>query len=186
MDLIILFGPPAVGKMAVGKALSHQTGLPLFHNHMSIEPVLPLFEFGSPPFFRLVNNFRRAVFKEVAQSDLPGLIYTYVWSLADENDTRSLAGIIDLFDEQRTRVTLVELRADLSERLKRNRGEERLLEKASKRDLSDSETRLLALEQQHQMNSAGSIPLEYDHLLIDNTHLSPGEVAEKIRLHLRL
>ena len=132
------------------------------------------------------NNFRRAVFKEVAQSDLPGLIYTYVWSLADEGDTQALQAIINVFDQNRTRVTLVELKTDLAERLKRNKGEERLQEKASKRNLLDSETRLLALEQQHQMNSEGVIPLDYDHLLIDNTHLSPGEVAERIRLYLGL
>jgi len=33
--LIILFGPPAVGKMTVGKELADLTGLKLFHNHMT-------------------------------------------------------------------------------------------------------------------------------------------------------
>ena len=46
--LVVIVGPPAVGKMAVGTELSALTGLPLFHNHLSIEAVLPVFDFGSP------------------------------------------------------------------------------------------------------------------------------------------
>ena len=41
MMLVILFGPPAVGKMAVGIELERQTGFRLFHNHMSVDPVMP-------------------------------------------------------------------------------------------------------------------------------------------------
>ena len=81
--LVVIFGPPAVGKMAVGAELSALTGFPLFHNHLSIEAVLPVFEFGTPAFGRLVGEFRERVFVEVAESDLPGLIFTYVWAFDD-------------------------------------------------------------------------------------------------------
>ena len=47
---LILWGPPSVGKMTIGQALSEQTGLKLFHNHMTIEPLLPIFEFHDPVF----------------------------------------------------------------------------------------------------------------------------------------
>ena len=40
MHLVCIFGPPAVGKMTVGRELSRQTGSKLLHNHMTIEPVL--------------------------------------------------------------------------------------------------------------------------------------------------
>jgi ATP-dependent Lon protease len=46
--LLFVLGPPAVGKMTVGNAIAEITGLKLFHNHLTIEPVLRLFEFGSP------------------------------------------------------------------------------------------------------------------------------------------
>lgn len=72
--LVVIVGPPAVGKMTVGLELSDLTGIPLFHNHLSIEAVLPVFEFGSEPFNRLVSGFRRQVFTEVAQSELAGLV----------------------------------------------------------------------------------------------------------------
>jgi len=35
MQLVIIFGPPAVGKMTVGRALAERTGFKLFHNHMT-------------------------------------------------------------------------------------------------------------------------------------------------------
>ena len=49
MKLIILFGPPAVGKMTVGQELEKITRLKLFHNHMSLELVNQFFDFGTLP-----------------------------------------------------------------------------------------------------------------------------------------
>ena len=46
MQFIVIFGPPAVGKMAVGLEIEAATGIRLFHNHMTIEPVLRFFPFG--------------------------------------------------------------------------------------------------------------------------------------------
>ncbi len=78
MKLVIVFGPPAVGKMTVGYELAKLTGLKVFHNHMTIEIALNFFDFGQPEFHRLVNEFRKRIFEEVANSNLPGLIFTYV------------------------------------------------------------------------------------------------------------
>ena len=60
MHLVVLFGPPAVGKMTVGHELCRLTGYRLFHNHLTIEPFLGIFEFGSPSFARLSSEFRLA------------------------------------------------------------------------------------------------------------------------------
>ena len=61
MHFVFVFGPPAVGKMTVGRELASLTGYKLLHNHAPIEPLLEIFEFGSPSFGRLVNQFRRGV-----------------------------------------------------------------------------------------------------------------------------
>ncbi len=50
MKLVIIFGPPAVGKMTVGYELAKLTGLKVFHNHMTIEIALNFFDFGQPEF----------------------------------------------------------------------------------------------------------------------------------------
>ena len=91
MDLLFVIGPPAVGKMTVGKEIADRTGLRLFHNHMMIEPVLHFFDYEDPAFGRLVEEFRTRVFEEVAASDLPGLIFTYVWAFDEPADSKVFA-----------------------------------------------------------------------------------------------
>ncbi|MEM1218564.1 MAG: shikimate kinase, partial [Bacteroidota bacterium] len=78
MKFILILGAPAVGKRAVGEALSQRAGIPLFHNHQSIKLVLPYFYYDSPGFSRLNRLIRFGIFEEVAKSDLPGLIFTLV------------------------------------------------------------------------------------------------------------
>jgi hypothetical protein len=84
--LVFIVGPPAVGKMAVGHELAARTGFRLFHNHHTIDLVLRFFDYGTPPFRRLVGEFRRRTFEEVAGSSLPGLIYTFVWAFDDPSN----------------------------------------------------------------------------------------------------
>jgi hypothetical protein len=183
----VLFGPPAVGKLAVGRALERLTGLPLFHNHMTIDLVLPFFEFGSAPFSKLVRSFREQIFEEVAASQLPGLIFTYVWAFNDPGDEEFVRALAERFESRGGRVVFVELWADLSTRLERNRTELRLLEKPSKRDLEKSDARVRQAEEKVRMRSDGGFPFPpSQHLLIDNTHMDPDEVARRVAEHFRL
>src|SRR5688572_14633252 len=95
--LVFIVGPPAVGKMTVGHELAKRAGLRLFHNHHTIDLVLRFFPFGTPPFGRLVNEFRRRIFEEVAQSPLPGLIFTYVWAFDHPSDHAHVAQLAEIF-----------------------------------------------------------------------------------------
>lgn len=175
--LVVIFGPPAVGKMAVGLELARLTGLRLFHNHMTIDLVLPFFEFGTPPFKKLVNDFRRRIFEEVADSDLPGLIFTYVWALDEPGDKRFIDDLADIFERKEGSAHFVELEAELQERLRRNETELRLAEKPSKRDLERSRRNLLRDEETYRMNTADDFFYPDRHLKIDNTALLPEEAA---------
>ena len=49
-ELLLVIGPPAAGKMTVGRAVCERAGFRLFHNHHTIEPLLEIFGFGTPPF----------------------------------------------------------------------------------------------------------------------------------------
>ena len=181
MKLVIIFGPPAVGKMAVGMALERLTGLPLFHNHMTIDLVMRFFPFGTPPFGRLVSEFRTRIFQEVAASDLPGLVFTYVWALDAPEDREFVDRLCAVFSERGAEVCFVELQATLEERLRRNETELRLAEKRPKRDLERSRANLLAVEGQYRLNTGGGEFFYPDRWLrIDNTHLPPEEVALRI------
>ncbi len=142
MKFIIIFGPPAVGKMTVGYELAKLTGLKLFHNHMTIDFVSQFFEWGKPG-FELVDEFRLRIFEKMAQSDQAGLIFTYVWALDDETDNNFVEKSRAIFSQQGASIYFVELYAGLDERLKRNKTEFRLSQKRPKRDLKRSEELLL-------------------------------------------
>jgi hypothetical protein len=176
MYFIVIFGPPAVGKMTVGTALSKLCGFPLFHNHMTIDLVLNFFPFEAPQ-FRLVTEFRQRIFDEVAASDLPGIIFTYVWALNDMNDRQWIDSSCAKFTHHGAKIAFVELRADLKVRLERNGSAFRLAQKPTKRDIARSRERLLAEDSAYRLNSDNDFFYPDDHIQIDNTDLSPEHVA---------
>ena len=192
MHFVLVFGPPAVGKMTVGHELAKRTGYKLLHNNMTVEPVLDIFPFGSPPFGRLVNEFRRRIIEEGLAADLPGLVFTLVWGLELPEDAALVSSYVDLVEGAGGRVSFVELYADLDERLSRNRTEFRLAEKRSKRDLEFSHGNVLALEERYVMNTGGDRTIGEDvldgaeHLRIENTALCADEVADRVVRTLRL
>jgi len=180
VQLVVIFGPPAVGKMTVGYELAKLTGLKLFHNHMSIELALPFFHYGEPRFNRLVSDFRRRIFEEVAASSLAGLIFTYVWALDQESDRKYVDQHCAIFRERGADIYFVELQADLAERLKRNESEFRLTQKPSKRDVGKSRETLLKHEEQYRFNTNDDFFYKENYLKIDNTKLSAVETARRI------
>ena len=184
--LVIVVGPPAVGKMTVGHALAERTGFRLFHNHHTIDLVLRFFPFATPPFARLVGEFRRRIFEEVAASDLPGLIFTYVWAFDDPRDAAAVERYTAPFRTRGARVVFVELEATQAERLRRNETEFRLAEKPLKRDLAQSRQQLLETDAKYRLNSRGEFDGRPDYLRIDTTSLAASSVAERVIAHFAL
>ncbi len=180
MKFVIIFGPPAVGKMTVGHEIATRTGLKLFHNHHTIDLALRFFPYGTPPFQRLVGEFRRRIFEEVAASDLPGLIFTYVWAFDDPSDAAFVERLAAIFRERGRPVYFVELEASEAERLRRNESAFRLAEKPTKRDLDASRRHLLDAGRRYRLSSAAEFAGRRDYLRLDNETLSPEAAAERI------
>lgn len=76
MKLVILFGPPAVGKLTVAKKLSMLTSYPVLQNHATIDLVEPFFKFRSEPFLKTIHAIRFFILKEALKQKLPGIILT--------------------------------------------------------------------------------------------------------------
>lgn len=184
MHLVMPFGPPAVGKMTVGRELSRLTGYPLFHNHMSIEPVLGIFPFGSPSFVRLTRQLRRGVIEEAVTSGLAGLIFTFAWALDDPADRAYADHLTEPVRDSAGRVDFVELYADQAVRLAREGTPLRTEQKRSKRDVEVARQLLLDADANHQLNTDGDFCYPDRHLRVDNNHLEPGEAAQLIADHL--
>jgi hypothetical protein len=178
--LVFIVGPGAVGKMTVGAELAGRTGLKLFHNHQTIELLLQLFPWGSPQFGRLLGEFRRRVLEEAAGSDLPGLIFTYVWAFDQPGDDAEVGRYASIFRSRGGAVFYVELQATQAVRLERNGSAFRLAEKPSKRDIAESRRRLLSMDADYQLDSGARFAGRPDYMRVDNTTLSPSEVAEMV------
>ena len=77
MRLVVLYGPPAVGKLTVARELAALTGYRLFHNHLAVDLLLSVFEFGSEPFRRLREATWLDVLSAACRERLPGVIFTF-------------------------------------------------------------------------------------------------------------
>jgi hypothetical protein len=183
VTLLLVFGPPAVGKMTVGRAIADASRFRLFHNHHLIEPLLDVFEFETPQFQTLLAEFRQRVLEEAAAADTD-LVFTLMWPLDLAEDAAVVRRHLEPFVMAGRRVALVELYAGLETRLARNRTELRLAEKKSKRNLVWSDDNVRGLER-HQMNTGSASPADeviggFPHLRIDNTDRSPEDVAAEV------
>ena len=186
MRLLFIFGAHAAGKMTVGQAVSRITPMKLFHNHMTIEPVIELFGVYNGA---VTERLRQVVFEEFVKTDNYGLIFTFIWAFEEPHDTEYVRALTKLYQDAGAQVDYVELLCPQEVRLQRNRTENRLKEKASKRNVELSEKRMLSSESRHRCNSepgevCEKLRIDPDrYLRIDNTNLSPETVAEMIADH---
>ena len=184
MKFILITGPQAVGKMTVGQELTKITNLKLLHNHMTIELLTNIFDFSKTAFRRLNNEFRTQIFEEFAKSDQEGLIFTTTWNFDDKEEWDRIYGYIEIFKKYDAEIYIVELEASLEERLKRNKTENRLSNKASKRNLEWSEQDLLKSLKKYRLNSRQNEIKEYNYLRINNTNISAKDAAQMIKERL--
>lgn len=170
MDLVILYGPPGVGKLTVAGALAARTGYKVFHNHLTTDLVTSLFPFGSPHMVRLTMKYRVELLAEAAQAGLDGVIHTFVY--AEGMDDHFMQALIDAVEPHGGRVTLVLLTCDPAVLLERVAHEAR----ARHGKLRDQETLQRLLTRERLMTPFPGRP----GLVIDNTNRSAEEVATEI------
>lgn len=91
--------------------------------------------------------------EEAANAQLPGVVFTYVWSLADED--WSVADYVRIVTSRGGKVRFVERFATQAARLVRNEHPVRLDHKPSKRDLEGSRAHLLDVDISLVLNPGG-------------------------------
>ncbi|MBQ6025922.1 MAG: GNAT family N-acetyltransferase [Lachnospiraceae bacterium] len=183
MNLIILIGAGAVGKMTVGQELMKITDYRLFHNHMMIEPVIEIFGKYEGA---VVNKLRDDIFDAFMNTKYTGMIFTYMWAFDLQSDWDYVDYLTNKFEATGGTVYYVELVADRDVRIERNKTENRLKNKASKRDIVLSQDRMIREETKYRLVSLdGEINFK-NYIKIDNTNLEPAEVAAMIKKHFNL
>ena len=177
---IMIVGPQAVGKMTVAQELSKLSGYKLLYNHMTIELVRLIFDYDNDIYGKVNSKIRKIIFNEFAKSCEKGIIFTACLDFGKglKKQLKEFYKWIENYDD----VYVVELGASLDERIKRNKTENRLNYKASKRNIEWSENDLLASLTLHKYNSTGNQGemLFKNFIKIDNTDLDAKTVATMI------
>lgn len=183
MKLLFLIGSGAVGKMTVGQELMKITDLRLFHNHMTIEPIIEIFgKFNGD----IIYKMREMIFEEFAKSDNYGMIFTLMWAFDMQSDWDYVEHLKDIFKPYDTEFYCAELVAPQEIRLKRNATDNRSANKKSKQNLEFSNGLLLNEDKNHRLVSFdGEVPFE-NYIKIDNSNLSALNVAKIIKDNFNL
>ena len=175
MKLVILYGAPASGKLTIATELGKRTGFKVFHNHLSIDCVKPVFEFGTPPFLRMIETIRFATIAEAAREGVD-LIHTFVYAFGPDDE--HFAKLIASAEDNGGEVHLVLLKCD-PEVLKVRIGNESRVRigKLTNPDSIDGSLSRYDLRSTYPGR---------DSLLIDTTDLEPDAAAAQIIDHFGL
>ena len=129
----------------------------------------------------LPQRIRKLFFEEFVKTDLEGMIFTYLLAFDSDKDLEALDSLVYIFRQEGAEVCYVELVASQEVRLQRNATENRLLHKASKRDIEASNVRLLGEDSNYRtVSNEGEVSFE-NYIKIDNTDLTAGVVAKMIK-----
>jgi adenylate kinase len=168
--LIFLHGLPGVGKLTVGRELAKLIGFKLFHNHLAVDLVESLFEFGSLPFVELREKIWIEVFSAAAAATLDGLIFTFAF------DRTVRGGFIEntreVIESSGGEVLFVELRCSAEEI-------ERRIEHPSRQGFG----KLSSVGRFRELKEAGAFVnpgITAERLVVDTTELSASDAAALI------
>lgn len=176
MTLVFIYGPPAVGKLTVANALSKLTGYRVFHNHLTIDLVGAIFDWGQGPFFGLVDRYRVELIEAAAKASIPGLIFTFVY--AKDHDIAFVESVVSAVERHGGRICFVRLSCERRELLRRVRA-------ASRRQFRKMKQVKRLREWLDRYELSSNVPYP-NNLVIDNTKLGPRKAAQMITSHFAL
>lgn len=176
MKLVIIHGPPAVGKLTTARALAALTGFRVFHNHLTFDLVKSVFDFPTPAFARLAETVRLAAIEAAARENLPGLIVTFAY--ASPEDDAFVEKIVEVVERHRGELAVVRLFCDPATHERRVVADER--RRYGKLTSAEALRGALARWNFAPLTRAG------EPLAIDNSTLDADAVARRIASHFGL
>ena len=175
MKLLIIYGAPAAGKLTIATEVARRIGFKLFHNHVSIDCVKPVFDFGTSPFLRMIETIRFAMIAEAAREGVD-LIHTFVYAAGEDDE--HFAKLIASAEDHGGEVHLVLLRCQPEELKLRIGNESRV--KIGKLIHPDAIDRSLS-----KYDLRATYPGR-ESLVIDTTDITVDEAAGRIITHFAL
>jgi shikimate kinase len=169
MKLMFIYGPPASGKLTVATELAKLTGFKLFDNHVSIQFVQSIFEFGTKTFRRLTSKYRLEMLEEAAKERID-TIFTFVYSKSE--DDKFVKRVIQKIRSHGGHVCLVRLHCEWEELGRR-------VKAAQRKRTGKVSTEKMLNDLFRRYNLDQEIPF-HKSLSIDTTRQSPRSAAKSI------
>ncbi len=180
MKLIFIYGPPASGKLTVGRALAEQTGYRLFHNHLTVAVGRSIFQdtrepYPEPGYSDLLKKLRLDCVAAAAEANID-LIFTLAYSGAV--DDPFVTNIVEAVQSRQGSVHFVQLIPpdEILEQRIANQSRQEISK------LTDVHT-LRQVLAARDMRASVKYP---DVLRIDTSTLDPAQSAAQITAHFRL
>ena len=111
VDLVLLHGPPASGKLTIAKELSSLIGARVFHNHLTLDVAKALLNFGAPGFWELVHDLRLQSFRAYFENGTDIAVST--WCYEDPEDLQLFLDIKSIATDLNGQVLPVFLNCDV-------------------------------------------------------------------------
>jgi hypothetical protein len=152
------------------------TGYKLFHNHLAVDLLLSVFDFGSAPFVGLREEIWLSVFAAACDAKIPGLIFTF----APETTVRRefVSNAVATIRQHGGEVVFIELTCPLDELKRRTENECR----SQYKKLAD----VALFEQLHAAGVFATAHMPGPALSLDTSLCGPAEAAAEIAHKLNL
>jgi shikimate kinase len=170
--LIFLYGPPAVGKLTVARAIAERGEFRVLHNHVTFDAVAEVLPVGTPTFWEALDKVRLDLVRAAAREGID-LVYTFVFAPGDE---RHIDDVVSAYESAGGAVMFVQLVAPPDELRRRVSDASRAVHNKI-RDAASLDTVL----REHDVYA--SIPGR-ESLTIDAATMSPEEAASRIVEHI--
>lgn len=95
MRIVIVYGPPGVGKLTVANELAKRIGARVFHNHMVINLVEPIVTRKHPGFTPFVYDLQRQILVAAMEARQTDLILTFAFSRDEREAVEFMDAIRD-------------------------------------------------------------------------------------------
>lgn len=179
MKLIIIYGPPATGKLTLAKKIAEKTDLRVFDNHHLMDYLGPLVlkeraPFGSPLFKNFWKLYRDVRIKIVDSAfkfkDTEGMIITEAYT----GKKRFITSLIKTAEKNKGRVYLIKLKCDM------HKLEKRVYDDSRKKHGKIKDKEGLQGWFKKYEKTANAVYPHKNTLILDNTNLSVNESVNKI------
>lgn len=175
MQLVILYGPPASGKLTVAKVLAKETEFPLLHNHLVADFAHTLFEYGTDEYVALARQLRTSAIDAAMSANLKGLVMTFAYGVETregKDDDAVLKAIVRQVTKKGGEVCFVRLTCEEKILLKRvNRPDRKKFQKLTKSKILKHILRTL--------NVTDAIPFA-ESLTLNTAEVTPAKAVKMI------